>query len=426
MGVAPADAAANRQVALTVTVTDGLGHPFEDVTVTARWEGGEASVTTASNGMVIIDVPQGETVELSEQRQGYVRNHPVDVENATAREGDVTMYRRAEGTVTGWKPDPTPVTEANVTLYRRDSVAVTGSTGEDGQFETGVVERREYRLAAVKPGFYENEMTVTLTDGPSIPGRISQGSVVVTFSVADDHFPPPEPFENAAVRIEGVGVLKTSADGTQTAAVPVNTELSIRVTKDGYRTASRTVAVGESPREFAFTVTREAALEVTPDNEQIVAGTTVRLTVTDEYGDPVSGALVTVDGGEAGETDDDGVLRVTLEEVGEHDLAARKAGVDSDPVTVDAVRPAGETTATPTDTPTRTETDTQTATDENSSDPGFGLPAAAGGTGGRCRPVVPANVRLISAGSPDAPVGNGSPDAPVGNGGVTLLSATAA
>lgn len=376
VGAGPADAAASREVALTVTVTDGLGSPLDDVTVTARWEGGETSGTTASNGMVIIDVPEGETVELSVQRRGYVRNNPIVVESATAREVDVTMYQRAEGTVTVTKPDGTPVVDANVTLYRRDSVAATGVTDEDGQFETGVIEQGEYRLVAVKPGFYENETAVTVRDGASIPVRISQGSVVVTFSVADDHFSPPEPIENAAVRIEGVGVLNTSADGTQTAAVPVNTELSIRVTKDGYRTASRTVAIGESPREFAFTVTREAALEVTPDNEQIVAGTTLRLTVTDEYGDPVAGAVVTVDGDEVGETDADGVLRVTLEEVGKHDIAATTADVASEPVTVEAVQPAGETTATPTDAPTRTETDTRTATEESAPVPGFGLPAA--------------------------------------------------
>lgn len=370
------DASESTDVTLTVTVVDGLNNGIDSAEVTAEWDDGSTTRQTAGNGKVFITVPEGETVTLRVQHPGYVRNNPVVVESASEESVEITVYSKARADVSVTNPNGEPVEGATVKLFKRDTVAASGQTGADGTFDSGVVERGEYRVEVSKSGYYRNSTNATLTTtGESVGVQVEQGTVPVTFTVQDDHFSPAEPIEGASVEIENVGTLRTSSDGTQTAAVPVNSRVTLSVSKDGYETKQRTVSVGESSREVSFTINREDELNLTVDNERIVTGTKLRVEVTDEYGDPVEGAAVTVDGEQVGTTNADGVYRVTLEETGEHEIAANKGGVTSDAATVEAVEPAAEETPTATGTATDTATATSTG-DSQLPVPGFGLPAA--------------------------------------------------
>jgi PGF-CTERM protein len=157
--------------------------------------------------------------------------------------------------------------------------------------------------------------------------------------------------------------------------VPVNRDYEVTVSKDGYVSASRSVSVDERPEQVSFIINREPAIGVDAANDRVVVGESTRLTVTDEYDEPVAGATVSVGGSEVGTTGEDGTYDVEIPEAGNTTVEVRAEGL-SDSVTVEGVDPGGE--ATPTATPTATETTTtatQTET-EGGGSPGFGALAA--------------------------------------------------
>ena len=360
-GTAGADDATTT-VTLTVTVTDGLGNTIGDAEVTAEWDGGSTTRTTASNGKVFVDVPDGERVELSVSHPNYVRNNPVVLEDAAEQEVEVQVYREATASTRVVDRDGAPVANAQVTLLKRGNVAAEGRTGSDGRFTTDTIEQGDYRVVVRRSGFYVNDTTAAVQGDAEFTVNVRRGSVPVTFQVTDDHFDPVRPVENAQVTVGDIGTLSTGSQGEQTVSVPVNSQVQVSVTKDGYSTATRTVQVGESSRELSFTIFREDELSVSVGNTQIIVDQRVRVVVTDEYGETVEGATVTVDGEAVGETDADGVYEVQLTEPGDHEIAAEADGVSSDPVVVEAVQPdTGEATATATPTATP-ETDEETAT----------------------------------------------------------------
>ena len=80
--VGGAAAQSESQVTLTVSVLDQTNTSIGGATITASWEGGERTATTASNGRAFIDVPEGETVELDAEHEDFVRNHPLVIEEA--------------------------------------------------------------------------------------------------------------------------------------------------------------------------------------------------------------------------------------------------------------------------------------------------------------------------------------------------------
>lgn len=363
-------------VTLTVTVTDNFNNPIQDATVVASWDGGETTGTTVSNGKTFVDVPEGATVEITVKHGAYVRNNPVVVEDASEQEVQVKVFRKAEASVTVTDQDGEPIADAKVTLFKRGNVAASGRTDGQGVFDSGTIEKGDYHVVAVKSGFFTNETDVRVQDSTDLSLGLRQGTVTVQFEVTDDHFSPAKPIEGADIQIQNVGTLKTTSDGTQTAAVPVNSDVEISVTKDGYETTTRTIRIGESSRDVSFTINRENALTLEPDNQQIVAGTKVRLTVTDEYGDTVEGATILVDGEEVGTTGADGTFQATLDSAGTHDIVAKHEGVTSSTVTVEAIEPGGEDTATAT---TKPDTETPSATETGTSTlpvPGFGVGAA--------------------------------------------------
>lgn len=362
-------ASSSSDVTMIITVTDRFGNGISDATVTAEWEGGSTSDQTAANGQVLLDVEEGAEVTITIDHHSFTRNEPFVVDEAQGQEVEVTVYRKAEGEVQVIE-DGEPLKNAKVKFYQDGELVVEGRTNADGVFTSGTVERSEYHVIAVKEGYYQNGTVVQIRETTDVALTLEEGDVQFQVTVKDDHFTPAEPIENAEVDIETVGSVLTRSNGQQTVVVPVNTDLEVTVTKDGYTETTETVSVGEYDTNVEVTVTRQDALNVSVSNQRVVAGEAVRVEVTDEYGDPVEGVTIQVDGEAAGTTDAEGVAKATLEEGGTVTITAVDQGVTSEPVTVEVV---GD------DTPTETETGTETGTEtpEGEGVPGFGFVPAA-------------------------------------------------
>lgn len=349
-------------VTLTVTVTDRVGNGISNVDLTATWDGGSTTATTASNGKAFVDVPEGARVEIAVSHDDYTRNHPYVVEDAQEEDVTVVASLKASATVTV-VDDGEPVENARVAMTKTDQgeTAASGRTGADGTFDSGTLEQGTYRVLAVKEGYEFNETTVDVFGSTEATVAIEEGSVTVEFSVRDDHFDEPRPVEGATVEIEGptTASVTTSGEGTASIGLPVNARYTITVRKDGYGTVRRTVNVGQEPADLSFTINREPVLSVAAVNSRIVVGEAVQLTVTDEYGERVEGATITVDGEAVGQTDADGVYRATVDSAGEHVISARANGVTSGEITVRGVSEGGEATPTATSSPAATATEGQ-------------------------------------------------------------------
>lgn len=368
------DAAATQSmVTLTVTVTDNFNEGIRDARLTASWDGGENTATTASNGKAFLDVPEGETVRISVEHGAYTQNNPVVLEDAEERDVSIEVSRKATATLTV-VDDGTPVGDARVTMTKDDQSrqAASGTTGGDGVFESGTIERGTYRVIAVKAGYYATETTMEVDGDTEATVEIDEGTVTVEMTVRDDHFDEPRAVGGASVQIEGPtsATLTTSGNGQAQIGLPVNGQYTVTISKDGYETVSRSVRVGEESTALAFTVNREATLAVEAVNERVVVGENVQLEVTDEYGDPVEGATVTVDGAAVGETNAEGVYRATIDSAGEHTITVEADGVSSEQITVEGVESGGDGTA-------GDDTDTPTNGDQPPELPDFAQPTTA-------------------------------------------------
>ena len=73
----PALAQSDDMVTLTIEVVNpSTNQRLGGVTLLATWDGGESRATTASNGMVFIDVPEAASVEITPDDPSYTRNEP--------------------------------------------------------------------------------------------------------------------------------------------------------------------------------------------------------------------------------------------------------------------------------------------------------------------------------------------------------------
>jgi protocatechuate 3,4-dioxygenase beta subunit len=345
-------------VTLTVTVTDNFNEGIRNAKVTAHWDGGSESGETKSNGQVLLDVPDSATVRLFVNHSSYTLNNPVVVEDAASEAVQIEVFRKADAAVTV-RSDGTTIEDATVTLTKTDEsrAAASGTTGSNGVFESGTIEKGTYTVSVVKPGFERNETTVDVRGTTSTQVIIESATATITFSTVDDHFDEPKPLEGATIEIRGAtnANLPTTSNGKASIGLPVNADYTVAVTKDGYETAERTISVGEADKSVSFTLNREPSLSVEAVNERVVVGENVQVTVTDEYGDRVADATVEVDGETVGTTDAEGVYRATIESGGEHTITVRNDGV-SGSVTVEGVSPGdgGTSTATATGTATGT------------------------------------------------------------------------
>ncbi|MFC6785506.1 carboxypeptidase regulatory-like domain-containing protein [Halobaculum halobium] len=361
-------------VTLTIAVQAPDGDPVTDAALTASWENGSATATTAGNGRAFVDVPAGATVEVSVDHPEYVRNAPFVVENASEDTVSITVRQRGSLTVSAEDDRGDAVADARVIVRADGAVVVNGRTNDDGRFTTGTIEQRSYSLTVVKQGYYRVNRDVDVGESSRESVALERGSVTFSFEVFDDRFDPPEPVENAQLTLETAGTFRTLQNGEATAQVPVNAELDLEVTKEGYETVSRTVSVEESARTVSVNLSRTPGLNVTVVNDRVLVGERNVVTVTDAYGDPVADARVLVDDEVVGRTGGEGTLTIRLEDAGNRTLVAETDDLTSDPRSIAVVR---ERTPTPTPTETATETPAPTTTPEttepesSTSFPGF-------------------------------------------------------
>jgi hypothetical protein len=241
---------------------------------------------------------------------------------------------------------------------------VNTRTNANGVLESPVIERGEYQLVAFKEGYLHNRSTLQVDGDVSRTVVIESDSVTVTFDVTDDHFSPPEPVQSARIDIEDIGTIQTLNSGEATASVPVNSDLDVMVSKPNYTEVTRTLRTDEQDTMLNVTIQRTPAISVDPANDRVVIGESTSVTITNEYGNPVSNASVALDGTAVGETDANGQLSVTIETEGEHTVNAQADGLQAEAV-IEGVRAATSTAA-----PTATRTATTTAAPETTSGDG--------------------------------------------------------
>lgn len=374
-GAAGAETAQNDLVTLTVTVENEADQPVGGAELTASWDGGNRTATTAANGQALIDVPRGSDVEIDVQSDEYVRNTPYEVDDASQEAVTVVVAEKGTARIEVRDANGLPVNKAIVQLFHGGETVVNARANASGVFQTGIIEQGQYTLRAFKSGYYTNGTTFDVTGDVSVATRIRTGSVLATFDVRDDHFDPAEPVEGATVSIPKIPTTATTlTDGEATASVPVNSNLPVSITKEGYETVNETLRVNERDTSLDATIQRTPAVEMSVSDAQVLVNNSVRVTLTNEYDTPLEGVTVTVDGESMGETDANGDLTFRLRTAGEHTIRAESDGL-SDSATVEAITPGGEETD---GSPTETESGGGDAESTTSSGigPGF-TPVAA-------------------------------------------------
>lgn len=370
--------AAQQEVTLTVSVVTPDGDAVGGATLDASWANGTTTESTAANGKAFVDVPAGANVSIEVDHPDYVRNHPVEVTDAGSREVEVTV--REKGSLTVSVADANgEVADASVVVRQDGRVVAHGPTDGTGVYDTGVIEVGSYHVTVVKRSYYRTTFEVDVDGDVQESATIEQGSVVLGFNVTDPHFSPPRPVAGATISIDGVGDFNTLDNGEATARVPVNADLPVAVTKDGYETNSTTVEVDESGSSIALNLSRTPLVNLSTTSDRVIAGERIEVDVADEYGDPIEGATVLLDGSAVGETDARGEAAVRLEGAGNHTLRAEVDGMASSPVVVEAVSVGGDTTtaAPTTAAPTTDATNTTaTGTTTTGGQAGFGVAVA--------------------------------------------------
>jgi len=387
-------AQSTEQVTLTVTVVDSDGEPLGDIDLTASWDqNGEGSVneTTRSNGQALIDVPQGADVSITVHDDEYVRNEAFVVEDASAESVEVPVT--ASGTATVEVVDsegavPSPA----IQFYRAGNFVVNTRGNASGLYTSPMIEQGTYSLTVSKNGYLRNRTRLTVANNTTQRIELEQASRLVTFTITDDHFDQPRPLADATITVAG-NTISTLSTGDATIRLPVNTDYEVAVTKDEYETTTSTLSVREQQVEQNISIQRADALSVEPDQTQVVVNQSVRVSVTDEYGDAVANATLSVGGQTVGQTDDSGEAVVPIDTAGQNEITASLDGLTAN-ATVEGIDPNPDTetatataTATDTATPSATGTDTpapdetQTTTEPTSlTGPGFtGLGALVAG-----------------------------------------------
>lgn len=362
IGGAAIAASQQSMVTLTVTVLDGGDNPISNVELAASWDGGSTEGTTRANGQALIDVPRGADVTIRVSHAIYVRNNPFVLEDAREESVTVRVARRASATLT-IVDDEGPVPDAAVRLRKDGEIAAVGSTDQDGDFETGTIEAGDYTINVRKVGYRDLTTTLTIRGDVTEEIQLQSGTVPVTFRVVDRNFDPPRPVTDATITGSGIGTVQTQSNGVQQISAPVNSELTVSVTKDGYRTVDSTIQVEEQPLTVNISTRKLPALSLDLLNSQVVVGQQTRVVVRDQYDAPVDGASVRLDGSQIGTTGDSGEVLVPIDSPGEHTVSASTGDLTTDTHEVFGVRPI------PADA----------AQASNGSDGGSGLPGVSGG-----------------------------------------------
>lgn len=344
----PVGTAAAQQVTLTVTVVDQNGDPVKDVELTATWDGGSSTAVTRSNGQALIDVEKGANVTIELDHEFYTRNAPYEIIEASSSEVTIDVARKASASITV-RDASGPIKDARVALRQDGKAIAVGLTDANGRFSSGIIEAGDYTLSVLEEGYYQRTTDFAVSEkGATKEVQLEPGTVSVTFHVLDRNFDPPRPVDGATISGDTIGSMRTQQNGVQQASVPVNTEIQISVTKDGYKTVEKTIKLEESDTEINISTRKEEAISFQFLNDRVVAGEQVLVEVTGTYGDPIEDAAVYLDGTQVGTTDKNGVVTVTIDSPGEHTLHAESGRLSTDKRTVVGVKPAvAEPTTTP-------------------------------------------------------------------------------
>lgn len=360
--VAPgvATAQSSETVTVTVAVRDQADNPISNAELDVEWNGGSTTATTASNGKAFVDVPEGAEVTIRVTHPRYVRNRPFVISSASETEVEVEVYRKSSVRLEV-NDDDGPVEDARVLIERGGLDVQTGQTNANGVFTSGTLQAGSYSVTISKPGYYVRRKSLDVEGDITNRVALRRGTTNVNVRVVDPHFDPARPVSNAVVDFGDDTSGRTDRGGTLSVTVPVNTERTLRATKDGYRTVERSLQVGEEPENVSIRLSRTPSITLEATNERIVAGERVILTATNAYGEPATVATVYLGGERVGTTDGDGEAAIRLSEPGTHTLYVTRNDVRSNEVQIEAIAAGGEVT--PTATASSTETDTPTATD---------------------------------------------------------------
>ena len=373
LSVAAAGPAAAQEdlVTMTVSVETSGGDPVRGATVRATWDGGSTVATTVSNGQALMDVPEGADLELRVTHTDYVRNFPVTVSDADGDTVSVTVYDKASARVLVEDSAGT-VGDATVTLRKNDRDVFEEATDGEGAVESGVIEAGDYTVVVRKPGYYVVAQDLDVEGDAETTVEIKRGTVTLEVNVTDDHFEPAQPVGEASVEVGGSGSVVTQPSGIGRISVPVNAWATISVTKDGYRTTEMSEFVAESDEVVELSIQRQPAISVELLSSRVVIGESVSLSVTDEYGDPVEGATVRMDGTDVAETDGSGQAVVQVPSDGNHTVTVAANALEAtayvEGVTAAEVGEDGAETEAP--------SDGGAETTESFGQPGFGVGVA--------------------------------------------------
>jgi len=370
-------AQSSETVTVTIAVRDQADNPISDAELDVEWDGGSTTATTAGNGKAFVDVPADARVTISVTHPRYVRNSPYVISSASEREVEVDVFRKSTVRLEV-SDDDGFVDGASVLIERGGLDVATGRTNQNGVFESGVLQAGEYSITVSKAGYYTRRKSLEIDGDVTNRVALRRGTVPVTIRVVDPQFDPARPVSNAGVSLSDIGSSRTDTGGNATIESPVNTETTVRVTKDGYRTVERELTVGPEPTNVSVQFSRTRSIALDAANERMVAGERVILTATNAYGNPAAVATVYLDGERVGTTDGEGEASVRIEDPGTHTLYVVRDGVRSNEVQVEAIAvddatpTAGTASSTPTATPGQTVTPTPTPT----SDAGTGFTPA--------------------------------------------------
>jgi len=374
-------------VTLELIVTDDDGNPVDRADVNVTYEGGYNETRTYSSGQALVDVPRGITPEVQVSHSNYVLNFPARIGEVTdPTTANVTVYPKSTAVVE-IADENGAVENARVVLKKEGDLRTVdrGRTNADGVFESAEVEAGTYTATVVREGYLEATSEFYVEGSVTESIEIEGARTNVDFTVLDSYFENATPVGGATVSLandgETVATLTTDDRAGEAATrLGVNTEYAVTVEHPEYDTIERELAVDEQESiDATYNVTRSAALSVNASRSSAAVGETIRIVVTDEYGEVVGNAAVFRDDTEVGTTDANGVLSVPITSAGEFAITAENGSISSDPVTVEGVDEGGEeTTTTTTTTTTDAQSATATTTESESSD-GGGLPGFTAG-----------------------------------------------
>ena len=247
-GVAVPATAQEATVTLTVSVVTPSGDPVPGAELDATWDGGSRRVTTAGNGEAFVDVPEGATVSFEATHPDYLHNEPLEGTDAGADEVPIKAFPKGRLAVDVEDANG-PLSDAQVIVRKRGALVDSGDTGTSGRYRSGDVEQGTHTVTVRKPGYFRNVSTVDVDGRITHDVAVERGSVTLHFNVSDSHFSPPEPIGGVSLSLESIGEFNTLESGEQDVRVPVDTELSLTATEDGYEPNETAVVIEESALE---------------------------------------------------------------------------------------------------------------------------------------------------------------------------------